>query len=258
MVEALEENKLLLGQKYCKVMRYGFCSYHGIVGSKSSCTFKHCWSDESNYIRNQQLIQLPSMYHVTCSSIFQISLWLLTGLLNLHSCITSSNDSPDLWTPRRLFICNETLTLRRVTWQSEKSVLVCSTGKVMWATDEITCLGNMPSPNVVGPLSVIRVLDVQGINIKTEACDLQCGMISFATWSRIAGEQEKDARVPFDSKCRYNYKILECALVHLGYTYYRHLWKHEKEDSTFFGSQQGQQTMNFELCSKPFLPESGM
>ena len=68
----------------------------------------------------------------------------------------------------------------------------------------------------------------------------------------------QDERVPFDSKCRYNYKIFECALVHLGYTYYRHLWKHEKEDSTFFGSQQGQQTMNFELCSKPFLPQSGM
>ena len=68
----------------------------------------------------------------------------------------------------------------------------------------------------------------------------------------------QDARVPFDSKCRYNYKIFQCALVHLGYTYYRHLWKHEKEDSTFFGSQQGQQTMNFELWSKPFLPQSGM
>ena len=34
----------------------------------------------------------------------------------------------------------------------------------------------------------------------------------------------QDAPVPFDSKCR---KIFECALVHLGYTYYRHLWKHE-------------------------------
>ena len=68
----------------------------------------------------------------------------------------------------------------------------------------------------------------------------------------------QDARVPFDSKCRYNYKIFECTLAHLGYTYYRPLWKHEKEDSTFFGSQQGQQTMNFELCSKPFLPQSGM
>ena len=41
----------------------------------------------------------------------------------------------------------------------------------IWATDEITCLGNMPSPNVGGPLSVFKVLDVQGINIKTEACD---------------------------------------------------------------------------------------
>ena len=49
----------------------------------------------------------------------------------------------------------------------------------------------MPSPNVGGPLSVIRVLDVQGINIETEACDLQCGVIWFATWSRIAGEQAK-------------------------------------------------------------------
>ena len=68
----------------------------------------------------------------------------------------------------------------------------------------------------------------------------------------------QDARVPFDSKCRYKCEIFECALVHLGYTYYRHLWKHEKEGSTFFGSQQGQQTMNFELWSKPFLPQSGM
>lgn len=92
MVEALEENKLLLGQKYWKVMRYGFCSYHGIVGSKSSCTFKHCWSDESNYIRNQQLIQLPSMYHVTFSSIFQNFLWLrLQDYLHVHFCKVSSD-----------------------------------------------------------------------------------------------------------------------------------------------------------------------
>ena len=28
----------------------------------------------------------------------------------------------------------------------------------IWATDEITCLGNMPSPKVGGPLSVLKVL----------------------------------------------------------------------------------------------------
>ena len=33
----------------------------------------------------------------------------------------------------------------------------------------------------------------------------------------------QDARVPFDSTCKYNYKIFECALVHLGCTYSRHL-----------------------------------
>ncbi len=33
----------------------------------------------------------------------------------------------------------------------------------------------------------------------------------------------------------------------------------EKEDSTFFGPQQGQQTLNLELWSKPFVvPQSGM
>ena len=37
------------------------------------------------------------------------------------------------------------------------------------------------------------------------------------------------------------------------------LWNsNEKEDSTFFGPQQGQQTMNLELWSKPFVPQSGM
>ena len=50
-----------------------------------------------------------------------------------------------------------------------------------------------------------------------------------------------------------NNEIFECALVHLGYTYYRHLSKHEKK-STAFGPQQGQQTMNFELWPKPFHP----
>ena len=90
-------------------------------------------------------------------------------------------------------------------------------------TDEITCLGKMPSPNVGGPLSVIRVLDVQGIDIKTEACDLQCGMVWFATWLRIAGEQAKK-REFFLTANADNYKIFEYALVHLGYTYYRHLW----------------------------------
>ena len=37
--------------------------------------------------------------------------------------------------------------------------------------------GEMPSPNVGGPLSVIRVLDVPDINIKAESCNLHCGMI---------------------------------------------------------------------------------
>ena len=40
-----------------------------------------------------------------------------------------------------------------------------------------------PSPNVGGPLSVIRVWDVRDINIKAGACNLHCGMIWFATWS---------------------------------------------------------------------------
>ena len=48
---------------------------------------------------------------------------------------------------------------------------------VILATDEITCLGKMPSPNVGGPLSVIRVLDVRDINIKAEACNSHCGGI---------------------------------------------------------------------------------
>ena len=93
---------------------------------------------------------------------------------------------------------------------------------IKWATDEITCFGKMPSPNVGGPLSVFRILDVQGINIKTEACDIQSGMIWFATWSRISGEQAKMREFLLAANAD-NYKIFECALVHLGYTYYRHL-----------------------------------
>ncbi len=42
--------------------------------------------------------------------------------------------------------------------------------------------GEMPSPNVGGPLSVIRVLDVRDINIKAGACNLHSGMIWFATY----------------------------------------------------------------------------
>ena len=59
----------------------------------------------------------------------------------------------------------------------------------------------MPSPNVGGPLSVVRVLDVRDINIKAEACNLHCGMILFGHdrenaglplhGKRIAGEQVK-------------------------------------------------------------------
>ena len=63
-----------------------------------------------------------------------------------------------------------------------------------------------------GPLSVIRVLDVRDINIKAEACNLHCGMMWFATWSRKyrpgfawkvnCRRASQDARVPFDSKCK--------------------------------------------------------
>ena len=41
------------------------------------------------------------------------------------------------------------------------------------------------------PLPVIRILDVQDINIKAEACNLHCRMIWFPTWLRIAGNQAK-------------------------------------------------------------------
>ena len=75
---------------------------------------------------------------------------------------------------------------RESAWSVGRQIKGC-----IWATDKITCLGKMPSINVGGLLWVIRVLDVQGINIKTEACDLQRGMIWFATWPRIAGEQAK-------------------------------------------------------------------
>ena len=47
--------------------------------------------------------------------------------------------------------------------------------KIKCVTDETACLGKMPSPNVGGPLSVIRVLDVRDINIKAAACNLHCG-----------------------------------------------------------------------------------
>ena len=94
-------------------------------------------------------------------------------------------------------------------------------------------VGEMPSPSVGGPPSVIRFLDVQYINIKAEASNLQCGIIWLATWSRIAGEHARracpDARVTLTAK-RNNSKNLftfECALVHLGYTDYRHPWKHK-------------------------------
>ena len=55
-----------------------------------------------------------------------------------------------------------------------------------------------------GPLSVVRVLYVPDINIK--AGDLHCGMIWFATWSRLAGERAKmrEFLVPFDSKGRWH------------------------------------------------------
>ena len=38
--------------------------------------------------------------------------------------------------------------------------------------------GGMPSPNVGGPLSVIRVFDLRDIKIKVEACNLHCGMMN--------------------------------------------------------------------------------
>lgn len=108
-----------------------------------------------------QLYQKPTTntiaQHVPCNIFIhfpKFSLASATGLLTctlLQSLIgpfrkppheNSSNDSPDLWTPRRLFICNETLTLRRVTWRSEKSVLVappekwCKHSKSLKQTNE--------------------------------------------------------------------------------------------------------------------------
>ena len=64
-----------------------------------------------------------------------------------------------------------------------------------------------------------------------------------------------------------NYKIFECALVHLGYTSYRGTYennnpagesmKPEREGriALSFSPQQGQQTMNLELWSKPLVPQ---
>ena len=66
--------------------------------------------------------------------------------------------------------------------------------KGIWSTDEITSCGKMPSPNVGGPLSVIRILDVRDINIKAEACNLHCGMIWFATLLHDRELQEREPR----------------------------------------------------------------
>ena len=82
----------------------------------------------------------------------------------------------------------------------------------IWATDEITCLGKMPSSNVGGPLSVIRCLDVQDINIKAETSNLQCGMIWFATWSIITGEHAKMRGLLLTAN-ENNDKIFERALI---------------------------------------------
>ena len=45
-------------------------------------------------------------------------------------------------------------------------------------------------------------------------------MIWFATWSRIAGEEAKMREFLLTANAK-NYKIFECALVHLVYTSYR-------------------------------------
>ena len=86
----------------------------------------------------------------------------------------------------------------------------------------------MPSPNVGGPLSVVRVLDVRDINIKAEACNLH----QFTLWDDLICymiEQAKMREFLLTANAN-NYKIFECPLVHLGYTSYRHLscgWNYE-------------------------------
>ena len=79
-----------------------------------------------------------------------------------------------------------------------------------------------------GPLSVIRFLDVQYIN-RAEASNLQCGIIWFATWSRIVGKHAQMRELLWQQKeiSLKIPKIFECALLHLGYTDYRHPWKHK-------------------------------
>ena len=150
----------------------------------------------------------------------------------------------------------QTNSLQNLRWLHHEANHISYGRNYLFGENAITFCG--------GSLSVIRVLDVQGINIKTEACDLQW----FAKWSRIEREQAKMCEFLLTANAD-NQKIFECALVHLGYTYYRHLMKtwtlwvklwhlNEKEDRIFFGPQEGQQTMNFELWSKPFLPQSGM
>lgn len=107
------------------------------------CRKQILWHVQTLLIWRIQLYQKPTTntiaQHVPCNIFIHFpnfSLASATGLLTctlLQSLIgpfrkppheNSSDDSPDLWTPRRLFICNETLTLRRLTWRSEKSVLV--------------------------------------------------------------------------------------------------------------------------------------
>ena len=81
----------------------------------------------------------------------------------------------------------------------------------------------MPSPNVGGPPTGYQGFGCSGHQHQSRSMqftlwdDLICYI---ATWSRIAGEQVLTANAE-------NCKIFECPLVHLGYTYSRHLWKHE-------------------------------
>ena len=62
-----------------------------------------------------------------------------------------------------------------------------------------------------------------------ETSNLKCGIIWFATWSRIAGEHAQMRELLWQQKeiTLKISKIFECALVHLGYTDYRHPWKHK-------------------------------
>ena len=72
-----------------------------------------------------------------------------------------------------------------------------------------------------GPLSVFRVLHVLDITIKAEACNLHCGMIRCATWSRNCRRASQDVASSFvllttkandidDYKVRWSSPVLLC------------------------------------------------